>query len=341
MGAGIGPRAPEAGSPNMSRRRHLITAMSLLMLGMAGLTGCTSWLGTPANADPVPGGGSTGSPRGSGNPLLSDEEAAAIPVDSDIVYREVDGEQLTLDVCSPPDGDGADGDGPYAAVLLIHGGGFATGDKDGRPWQAICRWLANSGYVAVNLNYRLAPEHPFPAAIEDVQAAVEWTREHAQDYAIDPDRVGVLGGSAGANLAQLLGASGAGSATMGARVSAVVSLSGPSDLTRGALDLGTPDDRQISAVLDYLGCSDIDECPQAADASPITHVDATDPPFMLLHSRNERMPIEQAQAMADALSAVGNSPDLLIRPGHAHAVRLLAGHRVQTAVLDFLDRTLG
>lgn len=319
----------------MSRRRTLITAMSLLVLGLAGLTGC-SWLGTPASADPGPGGGSTGSSRHGGVPLLTDEEAAAIPVDTDITYREVDGEALKLDVCHPPDGDG-----PYAAVLLIHGGGFAAGDKDGRPWQAICRWLANAGYVGINLNYRLAPDHPFPAAIEDVQAAVEWTREHADDYAVDPERVGVLGGSAGANLAQLLGASGAGSTTEGSRVSAVVSLSGPSDLTEAALDLGNPDERQISTVLAYLGCSDIADCAAAADASPITHVDASDPPFLLLHSRNERIPVQQAQAMADVLTEVGAHPELMIEPGHAHAVRLLSDHSVQDAVLAFLDRTLG
>lgn len=332
----------------MSGRRNLITALSLLVLGMAGLTGYASWLGTPASADPGPGGGgsSNGSPRHRGNPLLTDEEAAAIPVERDVVYREVDGEQLELDVCSPPEGDGSEGDssegaGSYAAVLLIHGGGFAAGDKDARAWQLICRWLANSGYVAVNLNYRLAPEHPFPAAIVDIQAAVAWTREHAEDYAIDPDRVGVLGGSAGANLAQLLGASGEGSTLTGSRVSAVVSLSGPSDLTASGLDLGTPDDRQISTVLDYLGCDDITDCPQAADASPITQVDATDPPFLLLHSRHERIPVEQAQAMADALTAVGDSPDLLIRPGRAHSLRLLADDSVQEAVLDFLERTIG
>ncbi len=320
----------------MSRRRTLITAMSLLVFGLAGLTGCSSWLGTPASADPGPSGGSTNSPRHGGVPLLTDEEAAAIPVDTDITYREVDGETLKLDVCHPPDGDG-----PFAAALLIHGGGFAAGDKDGRPWQAICRWLANAGYVGINLNYRLAPEHPFPAAIEDVQAAVEWTREHADDFAVDADRIGVLGGSAGANLAQLLGASGAGSTTTGSRVSSVVSLSGPADLTEAALDLGTPDERQISTVLDYLGCTDLNACPQAADASPITHVDATDPPFLLLHSRDERIPVEQAQAMADALSAAGATPDLQIQPGHAHAVRLLSDHSVQDSVLDFLDWTLG
>lgn len=318
----------------MSQRRTLITAVSLLVLGLAGLAGY-SWLGTPANADPGPGG-RAGSSRGGGDPLLTDDEAAAIPVERDVVYREVDDKQLTLDVCHPPEGDG-----PFAAVLLIHGGGFSAGDKDGRPWQGICRWVANAGYVAINVNYRLAPEHPFPAAIEDVQAAVEWTRTNADEYAIDPERIGVLGGSAGANLAQLLGASGEGSTVEGSRVSAVVSLSGPSDLTEAALDLGNPDERQISTVLDYLGCTDLNNCPQAADASPITHVDATDPPFLLLHSRNERIPVEQAQAMAGALTEVGADPELLIEPGHAHAVRLLSDHSVQDAVLAFLDRTLG
>lgn len=323
----------------MSRRGSLITAASLLVLGMAGLTGCSGWLDTPAKAD-APPGGSPGPTRHANGRLITQEEAAAIPVVHDIVYREVDGEQLALDVCSPPQGDGADSDGPYAAVLLLHGGGFAAGDKSDRPWQVICRWLANAGYVAVDVNYRLAPEHPFPAAIEDVQAAVEWTREQSEDYAIDPDRIGVLGGSAGANLAQLLGAAGTGSTTSGARVSAVVSLSGPSDLSETALDLAQVDDRQIQTVLNYLGCSDLANCPQAQAASPITQVDATDPPFLLLHSRDERIPVEQAQAMADALDAAGTDSDLVIQPGHAHSVRMLQEQGVPDAVLQFLDRTL-
>lgn len=201
--------------------------------------------------------------------------------------------------------------------------------------------MADAGNVVVNLNYRLAPEHVFPAAIEDVQAAVQWTRDNAETYGIDPDRIGALGGSAGGNLAQLLGTSGNGPTTAGARVTSVISLSGLAELTEAGLRIGEPDADQIQRVLDYLGCPAITECPQAEAASPITHVDPSDPPFLLAHSEDENLPVEQAQVMADALTEAGASPEVRIRPGTAHATRLLAHRIVRDGVLDFLDRTLG
>lgn len=316
----------------MSGRRNVITA-SLCALALAAVgAGTVALAESPGTKS---GSAAPASPRQAG-PLLSDEEASSITVDADVTYREVDGEPLKLDVCRA-----ADAEGTQAAVLVIHGGGFRAGDKDSGHWQRICRWVANAGFVVVDVNYRLAPEHPYPAAVNDVQAAVVWTREHAEDYGIDPDRIGVLGGSAGGNLAQLLGTIGEGSTSAGSRVASVVSLSGPSDLTEAALALGHPDERQIQLVLDYLGCTEITDCPAAEEASPVSHVDATDPPFLILHSENERMPVEQAQALADALTAAGTEPDLLIRPGHAHSVRLLADPTVRRAVLDFLEQTLG
>lgn len=320
----------------MSRRRNPTIALSLValvILGLSGLSGCSTSIPAPPSDGMAK---TTSAPNGGGASLLSDEAAAAITVDADLVYREVGGEEVRLDVCRGPGGDA-----PRAALMLIHGGAWHAGDKDTPQWQEICRWLADAGYVVVNLNYRLAPEHVFPAAIEDVQAAVQWTRDNAETYGIDPDRIGALGGSAGGNLAQLLGTSGDGPTTAGARVTSVISLSGLAELTEAGLRIGEPDADQIQRVLDYLGCPAITECPQAEAASPITHVDPSDPPFLLAHSEDENLPVEQAQVMADALTEAGASPEVRIRPGTAHATRLLAHRIVRDGVLDFLDRTLG
>lgn len=334
----------------MKRRPILIIVLGLATLAAGGLTACQN---PEAEAvGKVADGGTTSEAAEAELKLLSDEEAAGITIETDIVYREVDGTEMLLDVCrdetaaagdsgDETGGDGESTAGTRPAVLLIHGGGFAHGDKDGRQWQAICRWLAHTGYVAVNVNYRLAPEHPFPAAIEDVQAAVAWTRGNAATLGIDPARIGALGGSAGANLAQLLGASGEGATAEGARIASVISLSGPADLTERGLSLGEPTERQVRRVLDYLGCAEITDCPPAELASPITQVDSTDPPFLLVHSEQERLPVEQTEAMADALTEVGAEPEVLIQPGEAHATRLLRDRPVRQAVLDFLDRTLG
>lgn len=323
-------------------RRILIAGLSLLLLlALAALSGCGAKTRTSGNND-SDAGASTGGGAGpdDGPParfsLLSDDERAAITFDRDIVYREVDGEDVKLDVCRVEDADE-----PRAAVLLIHGGAFNGGDKEDPEWQEMCAWLANAGYVAVNLNYRLAPQHEFPAAIEDTQAAVEWTRQEADKYGIDPDRVGTVGGSAGGTIAELLGTSGEGSTTEGSRVASVVSLSGAADLTERALQLGNPAQSQIRNVLAFLGCRNLANCPAGEEASPVTHVDPSDPPFFLAHADGDRVPVQQTEAMAEALTGVGAQPEVLIRPGQAHASRLLIDVEVQDAVLDFLARTLG
>ncbi|GAB2729540.1 alpha/beta hydrolase [Streptomyces bullii] len=86
------------------------------------------------------------------------------------------------------------------AIVWLHGGGFVMGDLDTEhPWAA--RLAAGSGAVVVSVGYRLAPEHRFPAALDDAYAALAWTAEHAAELGIDPERTAVGGHSAGAGLA--------------------------------------------------------------------------------------------------------------------------------------------
>jgi len=316
------------------QRSTFMTALCVGMVGLGALTGCGDRM-SPAGAAVTSASTAPVAPTSQAEPTRTDEQQTGNGVEADIVYREVAGDQVRLDVC--PSADSAE---LRPAVLLIHGGAFTAGDKDTQQWRETCIWLAEAGYVAINLNYRLAPEHIFPAAIEDIQAAVLWTRDNAATYGIDPQRVGVLGGSAGANLAQLLGAAGSGPTDQGARVSAVVSLSGAADLTERGLSLGEPLDVQIDRVLEYLGCAGISDCPAAAAASPITHVDPSDPAFLLVQSEQESLPVEQTSAMATALAAAGGNAEVLIQPGPAHAARLLDEETVRAAVLDFLARTL-
>src|SRR5438132_13938581 len=81
-----------------------------------------------------------------------------------------------------------------------------SGKREGG--DARCKLLAEHGYAAATATYRLAPKSPFPAAVEDVKAAVRWLRANAEKYALDPDRIGVVGDSAGGHLAQFLGVTG-------------------------------------------------------------------------------------------------------------------------------------
>src|SRR5690606_9640177 len=152
----------------------------------------------------------------------------ALPIYTDItVIPDLSYGAGMLDVCLP---DSPAVDGSLRAVISVHGGSWREGDKASTGWRNTCEWLASEGFAAFSLNYRLAPASPFPAAINDVRAALDWVRAPAQAerWGYDPTRIGAFGGSAGGNLVSLLG-------TTGGKVAAVVDLSGPSDLTSDGL----------------------------------------------------------------------------------------------------------
>ncbi len=122
-------------------------------------------------------------------------EAHNVEVIHDVRYRDTGLAEHLLDVYRPS--DTAPGD-RLPTVLYVHGGGFRILSKD-------THWLmglafARQGYVVFNISYRLAPEHPFPAAIEDAGAALEWASEHAESYGGDASQLVLAGESAGANL---------------------------------------------------------------------------------------------------------------------------------------------
>jgi acetyl esterase len=96
-----------------------------------------------------------------------------------------------------------EGDGPHPTLVFFHGGGFVIGDLDTHDDQ--CRWICReSGVVVLSVDYRLAPEAPFPAAVDDCLAATRWAAEHVAELGGDPARLAVGGDSAGANLAAVV-----------------------------------------------------------------------------------------------------------------------------------------
>ncbi|AYF97697.1 alpha/beta hydrolase [Protaetiibacter intestinalis] len=270
---------------------------------------------------------------GASNPELA--TYPDVPVVADIEYGAADGQPLLLDACLPPDFDALT-DPARAAIVVVHGGSWARGSKDDVAWRAVCQWLAASGYPAFALDYRLAPEHPYPAAIDDVGAAVEWLRDPEQlaRFGIDPDRIGAFGGSAGGNLVSLLGTRGTGSLDVGSRVAAVVELSGPIDLTGVAVT-----DDFVPVQLAYLGCATEDACPAAVAASADTWVDASDPPFFVAHSTDEMIPLGQAKLFVRALRDAGVDTTFVTVTGTLHSIAMLdAG--LKQRILDFYARTL-
>ena len=170
-------------------------------------------------------------------PAASAQKPPTVPDDvtyeAGIEYANPDGQHLQLNVARPKAGDG-----PFPTIICIHGGGFRAGSREG--YNGLCIKLAQHGYVALTVSYRLAPKFQFPAAIHDTKAAVRWTRANASKYKIDPDRIGVTGGSAGGHLAQFLAVTSdvkefegdGGNPTVSSKVACIVNVYGPSDFTK-------------------------------------------------------------------------------------------------------------
>jgi len=125
---------------------------------------------------------------------------AGVRVQNDVLFQQIDGRDLRADIYQPQPDDDSQRMTAYPAVIAIHGGSWRGGDK-GEFYIAHNRWLAQQGYVVVDIQYRLSPEFLWPAQLIDVKTAIRWLRAHADQYAVDPDRIVLLGRSAGAHLA--------------------------------------------------------------------------------------------------------------------------------------------
>ncbi|HUG23473.1 alpha/beta hydrolase [Piscinibacter sp.] len=124
----------------------------------------------------------------------ADRPAADVQVEDRLMPSRPDVPALKLRVYTPRHG------GPHGVIVYFHGGGYVLGDLDG--YDSVCRQLClDSAAVVVSVDYRLAPEHPFPAAVDDAWEALRWVGEHAKQLGADPARLAVAGDSAGAILA--------------------------------------------------------------------------------------------------------------------------------------------
>src|SRR5438067_11899727 len=142
-----------------------------------------------------------------------------------VEYGQVDGVHLTLDAHVP------DGDGPFPAAILVHGGGWVAGDKQ-QYITYIFQPLSDAGFAWFSINYRLAPEFKFPDDSDDVESAISFVRKNAAMYKVDPGKIALIGESAGGHLVSYVGARSGGSA----RVAAVVSMYGIHDFVAAAVE---------------------------------------------------------------------------------------------------------
>jgi acetyl esterase/lipase len=269
---------------------------------------------------------------------------AAVPSADEIVFEaglefaKPGGESLQLNLARPKSPSGK-----TPAILCIHGGGFRAGKREG--WDARCKLLAERGYVAATVTYRLAPKSQFPAAVEDCKAAVRWLRANAEKYSIDPDRIGVIGDSAGGHLAQFLGVTNGvaqfegdgGNASLSSRVSCVVNYYGPSDLTKS---YGKSVDAAEVLPL-WLGGDDSKEHRRHILASPLYWVTPAAAPTLLLQGTEDKyVNHEQAVWMRDRLKSAEVDVEFLSLEGAGHGFKGADAEKAWKAALEFFDRHL-
>ena len=254
-----------------------------------------------------------------------------------------------LDLYSPPPASV-----PRPGVILIHGGGWTRGVTRLSMYPYAQR-LAEAGYIAVNIEYRLTPKGgDFPHPVQDCLCALSFMRAHAAEWHLDPDRIAALGYSAGGHLVSMLGVAAAAprvqpdcEAGPTYAPAAVISGAGLTDL-RNVLE--------IPAVTMFLGGSQDEQPDNYRDASPITYDATGAPPWMFIHGDNDYFVDldDQVHPMKAKLEAAGVLTRLIEIPGGGHIwnrgvddgewelpVTSLDSPEAQLALFDFLDHTIG
>jgi acetyl esterase/lipase len=251
-------------------------------------------------------------------PSLPRQAGPAIDTVRDVTYVERADGPLKADIYQPK------GDGPFPAVLVVHGGAWMSGDKG--QLAAVAEQLAGKGFVAVAIGYRLAPKHKFPAQIDDCREAVAWMQKNAQKYKIDPGRLAAWGYSAGGHLAALL-------AVTDAPLKAAVAGGAPCDFR----DL-PPDNVMLSF---WLGDSRSKSPEVYKKASPAEYVTPKCPPIFFYHGEKDAMvPIEQPKAMTEALKKEKVPVEFYTVKGDGH-IETFFNKDARDEGVKFLEKYLG
>ncbi|MCA9245986.1 MAG: alpha/beta hydrolase [Planctomycetales bacterium] len=261
-------------------------------------------------------------------PWLPAAEAKEIEVERDIEYCVHDDVKLAADIYRPP------GKGPFPGVLVVHGGAWMSGNRN--QLAMVARELAQADYVAVAISYRLAPQHLFPAQIDDCREAVRWMRRTSQKWKIDPQHIGGYGYSAGGHLVSLLGtASDEAEAKRGipsARLQAVVAGGAPLDFRL------LPANARILAY--WLGGSRSEKPEIYLQASPAAFVSGDDPPCYFFHGEKDALvPVLSPVGMDILLKAAGVSSQVHKVAGAGH-IQTLFNTEAREHAIEFLDQVL-
>jgi acetyl esterase/lipase len=259
-------------------------------------------------------------------------------VEKGIEYANPDDQHLQLNLARPKTGDG-----PFPAIVCIHGGGFRAGKRES--YDGLIVRLAEQGYVAITVTYRLAPKYQFPAAVHDTKAAVRWVRANAAKYKIDPSRIGTTGGSAGGHLAQFLGVTAGvkefegdgGNPAESSAVACVVNVYGPSDFTKS---YGKSVD--AAEVLPLFLGGNLEKARKLhLKASPLYWVTPVAAPTLCIHGTLDKyVAHEQAVWLVDKMNAAGAEAELLTLEGAGHGFKGKDAETADKALMAYFNKRL-
>jgi acetyl esterase/lipase len=228
-----------------------------------------------------------------GGAAAAEQASAPVVTRTDVIYGRVEGSALLANLAYP------DGPGLRPAIVSVHGGRWRAGNRTDASSIKVTAW-AEFGFFAMSIDYRLVGGSPAPAPYVDLRCAIRWVHAHADDYGVDPERIYLIGQSAGGHMVSLAATLGDGPYPKAggwdharSDVRAVISVAGPYDLnTLSWGNLWTP----VAA--------NVEEARRLA--SPMTHVSATTKPTLIIHSDDDRsVPVQQAADMVEKLKAAG------------------------------------
>jgi acetyl esterase/lipase len=264
---------------------------------------------------------------------------------ADQTYVQYGARCLKLDLYLPAAARATSG---VPVVVLVHGGGWRSGFRSEFVPMAVR--LAQRGYAAVTVSYRLSGEAQYPAAIHDVRAAVRWVRMHAGAYGLDAQRIALAGGSAGGQIAGLAGVTGhlgkfdpgAAAGSVSSAVQAIVNIDGLSDFTSEAARANEDDpNKHPSAAGAWFGGRYAEKTALWEEASPIRYVRAGMPPILFVDSAQPRYAVERDEMMAK-MKEVGAGSRVALLPDTPHSFWMFDPWLQPTvdATVSFLDEQM-
>lgn len=269
-------------------------------------------------------------------------------MEKDISYIPNGDEAQKLDLYLPEKA----ADKPLPLVVHIHGGGWIGGSK----YPCAVAPMVLRGYAVASVEYRFSQKAKFPAQIQDCQAAIRWLRAHAKEYHLDPEHVGVVGGSAGGHLSSLVGTSGGknafpkigGNEEQSDKVQAVCDIFGPSDFSMVVQQAA--DDKNVKNIFQFNTPADpyssligtkLDDKAKADAVSPVHYVSKDNPPFVILHGTHDTLvPYAQSEEFEAVLKEKGVAVWLQKLPGSGHGGPAFNKPAVIQLMQNFFDKYL-